>query len=39
VRQDRPAVASVNFILPPVPPGATRGLRAAADVAGIAWVA
>jgi FMN phosphatase YigB (HAD superfamily) len=27
------------LILPPVPPGATRGLRAAADVAGIAWVA
>lgn len=26
------------LILPPVPPGATRGLRAAADVAGIAWV-
>jgi FMN phosphatase YigB (HAD superfamily) len=25
------------LILPPVPPGATRGLRAAADVAGIAW--
>ena len=22
---------------PPVPPGATRGLRAAADMAGIAW--
>jgi FMN phosphatase YigB (HAD superfamily) len=27
------------LILPPVPPGATRGLRAAADVAGIGWVA
>jgi HAD superfamily hydrolase (TIGR01493 family) len=27
------------LILPPVPPGATRGLRAAADVAGIAWAA
>jgi putative hydrolase of the HAD superfamily len=27
------------LILPPVPPGATRGLRAAADVAGLAWVA
>src|SRR5258707_225402 len=27
------------LILPPVPPGATRGLRAATDVAGIAWVA
>jgi hypothetical protein len=27
------------LILPPVPPGATRGLRAAADVAGVAWVA
>jgi FMN phosphatase YigB (HAD superfamily) len=26
------------LILPPVPPGATRGLRAATDVAGIAWV-
>ncbi|MGH3409319.1 MAG: hypothetical protein ACRDRJ_43530 [Streptosporangiaceae bacterium] len=25
------------LILPPVPPGATRGLRAAVDVAGIAW--
>jgi HAD superfamily hydrolase (TIGR01493 family) len=25
------------LILPPVPPGATRGLRAAADVAGISW--
>jgi putative hydrolase of the HAD superfamily len=25
------------LILPPVPPGATRGLRAAADVAGITW--
>jgi beta-phosphoglucomutase-like phosphatase (HAD superfamily) len=25
------------LILPPVPPGASRGLRAAADVAGIAW--
>jgi HAD superfamily hydrolase (TIGR01493 family) len=25
------------LILPPVPPGATRGLRAAADVAGIPW--
>jgi HAD superfamily hydrolase (TIGR01493 family) len=25
------------LILPPVPPGATRGLRAAADVAGIGW--
>jgi len=25
------------LILPPVPPGATRGLRAAADAAGIAW--
>jgi HAD superfamily hydrolase (TIGR01493 family) len=25
------------LILPPVPPGATRGLHAAADVAGIAW--
>jgi HAD superfamily hydrolase (TIGR01493 family) len=27
------------LILPPVPPGATRGLRAAADLAGLAWVA
>ncbi len=27
------------LILPPVPPGATRGLRAAADVARIGWVA
>src|SRR5260370_41095977 len=27
------------LILPPVPPGATRGLRASADVADIAWVA
>jgi HAD superfamily hydrolase (TIGR01493 family) len=26
------------LILPPVPPGATRGLRAAANTAGIAWV-
>jgi len=26
------------LILPPVPPGATRGLRAAVDMAGIAWV-
>jgi len=26
------------LILPPVPPGATRGLRAAADTAGIPWV-
>lgn len=26
------------LILPPVPPGATRGLRAASDAAGIAWV-
>ena len=25
------------LILPPVPPGATRGLRAAADMAGIPW--
>jgi beta-phosphoglucomutase-like phosphatase (HAD superfamily) len=25
------------LILPPVPPGATRGLRAAADTAGIPW--
>jgi hypothetical protein len=25
------------LILPPVPPGATRGLRAAADMAAIAW--
>jgi FMN phosphatase YigB (HAD superfamily) len=25
------------LILPPVPPGATRGLRAAADTAGIGW--
>jgi HAD superfamily hydrolase (TIGR01493 family) len=25
------------LILPPVPPGATRGLRAAVDAAGIAW--
>ena len=25
------------LILPPVPPGATRGLRAAADLAGVAW--
>ena len=25
------------LILPPVPPGATRGLRAAADAAGVAW--
>src|SRR5258708_8419147 len=25
------------LILPPVPPGATRGLRAATDVAGIPW--
>src|SRR3984885_8386792 len=25
------------LILPPVPPGATRGLRAAVDVAGIPW--
>jgi FMN phosphatase YigB (HAD superfamily) len=25
------------LILPPVPPGATRGLRAAADMAGVAW--
>ena len=28
-----------GLILPPVPPGATRGLRAAADMAGIGWVA
>jgi putative hydrolase of the HAD superfamily len=27
------------LILPPVPPGATRGLSAAAAVAGISWVA
>jgi hypothetical protein len=27
------------LILPPVPPGATRGLRAATDLAGLAWVA
>jgi HAD superfamily hydrolase (TIGR01493 family) len=27
------------LILPPVPPGATRGLRAAADTANIAWIA
>jgi hypothetical protein len=26
------------LILPPVPPGATRGLRAAADGAGLVWV-
>jgi len=25
------------LILPPVPPGATRGLRAAADMAGLPW--
>jgi len=25
------------LLLPPVPPGATRGLRAVADVAGVAW--
>jgi hypothetical protein len=25
------------LILPPVPPGATRGLRAAVDMAGIPW--
>jgi HAD superfamily hydrolase (TIGR01493 family) len=30
-------VGCLCLILPPVPPGATRGLRAAADMAGVPW--